>query len=172
MIKKCKIGDVVAWADVPDEALVFDRGSDMWPEPAHAIRRAGRGRWVHEERVTDWTLTLEDWPWQAGEDSGQGANGVSIVALDVPTDATAEHLCELAGRFAVREDIYGALLRADEGSTDPRDEFFASLVVRAASLRPDENEAEAATELAEQLHRAGGRPGMTADEAARWLAAG
>lgn len=170
MLRTCGIGDVVAWADVPDGALVFDRGSDMWPEPAYAIRRGDRGRWVHEERVTDWTLTLAEWPWQTGEDSGQGANGVSIVALDVPADATAEHLCELAGRFAVREDIASALRRADRGSRDPRDEFFAGLIVRVAAARADEDEDEAATELAAQLHRAGWRPGMAAEEAARLLA--
>ncbi|MFY0540444.1 hypothetical protein [Nannocystis pusilla] len=91
-----KVGDVVAWAEVPDGALVFDPGDENWPEPAYALRRAGRGRWVHEAHVTDWTLELEDWPWQTGAEQGQGAKGVTLVALNLSGDESADALCRLA----------------------------------------------------------------------------
>lgn len=115
-----EVGDVVAWAEVPDGALVFDPGDDNWPEPAHALRLAGRGRWVHEARVTDWTLELEDWPWQAGAEQGQGAHGVTLVALNLRGDESAEELCRLAEQFEKRgesrlERIQGALVALHAG---------------------------------------------------------
>lgn len=99
-----EVGDVVAWAEVPDGALVFDPGDENWPEPAHALRLAGRGRWVHEARVTDWTLELEDWPWQAGAEQGQGAHGVTLVALNLRGDESADELCRLAEQFEKRSE--------------------------------------------------------------------
>ncbi|WAS97794.1 hypothetical protein [Nannocystis punicea] len=105
-----RVGDRVAWAEVPDGALVFDRGDEDWPEPAHALRLAGRGRWVHEAHVTDWTLELEEWPWQAGEERGQGTNGVTLVALGLTGEETAADLQRLAEVFAVRDEA----ARSDE----------------------------------------------------------
>ncbi|MBZ5712971.1 hypothetical protein [Nannocystis pusilla] len=97
-----RVGDVVAWSEVQDGWLVRDAGSDLWAEPAYALRLAGRGRWVHEERVTDWTLTLEDWPWETGEAAEYGANGVTIVAMNLGGTETAGDLQGLAEAFAER----------------------------------------------------------------------
>ncbi|MCY1055659.1 hypothetical protein [Nannocystis sp. SCPEA4] len=96
------VGDVVAWSEVQDGWLVLDTGSDLWADSAYVLRLAGRGRWIHEERVTDWTLTLDDWPWETGEEVKYGANGVTIIAMNLTGKETAGDLQGLAEAFAKR----------------------------------------------------------------------
>jgi len=147
-----KVGDVVAWADVPDGALV--RESQDW----HALRLRGRGIYVGEPGA-DWLSANPwsdegRWPWNNGGDGSP----VTIVALGVPADATAAELQRLAEVFEVRE----ALSQVDWSAVPRLPDDLEHLARH--------NEDEALQQLAERLHAAGWRKGRSAEDAARLLA--
>lgn len=116
--RQIKVGDVVEWRLAPMRALVRDSVKFVW--------------------------TMSDAEeWQTYEPLSL----VTIIALDVPADATADDLRVLAERFEVRE-----------------------AVMRDASLWANEFTLEDLEDAVVTLHRAGWKPGMTAEDAARLLA--
>lgn len=146
--KTCKVGDVVAWADVPYGAMVrvvVDDGLRL------AVRGGWSGGWVFQ--ANEWVAYAPTWAWR---DRAWMADKATIVALNVPTDTTADDLRRLAEVFEVRE----ALARWAFDDMRELDDAFTRNGVR---IRP------AITLLANILHAAGWRPGMTAEDAARLL---
>lgn len=142
---------MVAWEDVPDGALVRrarEEGGVFFYQ-----RRGDRG-WCVGGRTTEGDGYFEQmdddgWPrpW-AHNDRGR----VTIVALGLAGQETADDLRRLAEVFEVRE----ALRVLDT----PWSLLYNHRTGEAHDLGT----------LAEQLHAAGWRPGMTADDAARLLA--
>lgn len=129
--KQIKVGDVVEWRLAPMHALVRDSVKFVW--------------------------TMSDAEeWQTYEPLSL----VTIIALDVPTDATADDLRVLADRFEVRHFLtYGDARHEVEHAAWP---FLGDFDGRTHSEIKDR--------VADMLHRAGWRPGMTAEDAARMLA--
>lgn len=138
--KQIKVGDVVDWDKVPSGALVRDTVGDF------AVRHGGgrntNGSWVKVEGEA-WIAFHGAWRWWIHD----GQDPVTIIALDVPADATAEHLRTLAEVSEVRE-----------------------AVMRDASLWANEFTLEDLEDTVVTLHRAGWKPGMTAEDAARLVA--
>lgn len=133
--KQIKVGDVVnRGRDAPPGALVKSSGGRfIW-------RRGDEGQIVKVPGDEPWGVDdVWWWQWYATSDM------VTIIALDVPADATAENLRELAERFEIREH----LIRTGDDSI-----WFG----------------EDIDDLVPRLHAAGWRPGMTAEDAARLLA--
>ena len=144
-MENVKIGDVVAWAEVPSGALVRTHGGDF------ALRVGDDGHWVRlvGEIKMDWTRAgaWGGWSFDEGEVVDEGAS--AIVALGLTGQETAADLQRLAEVYEVRE-----VLRFWKSRE------FAQLF---GHLNPNDT-------LAERLHAAGWRPGMTAEDAARLLA--
>jgi hypothetical protein len=166
--KTPEIGDTVAWADVPDGALIRDRPSDLWAETGHAVRLAGRGRWVHEERVLDWSVDEDDWPWHKGEELGQGADGVTVVALGLTGRETADELQRVTELFEVREAL--TPWRRDDG--DGREQWIVTIAWPGDHTRAEGRgeTPEAARDIAaDRLYRAGWRAGDGPERAAELL---
>ncbi len=161
--KTVRVGDVVAWADVPDGALVRDADGFC------AVRKYDRGAWVfgQNREWTAWiaassTPLVRGWPW-AG-DVPDGCARVTIVALGLTGHESADDLRRMAEVFEVRE----ALLQAH--GTDA--ELWHSAAWGSARQGVGVTLAAVAQDAAERLHAAGWRPGMTAEDAARLLAEG
>lgn len=147
-----KVGDVVAWDKVPSGALVRVSTDAA---TSHALRIGDQGEWVgfrfSRETSGEWRPFCRTWPWSEGAETGS----VTIIALDVPADATAEQLRTLAEVFEVREALH---------AMHPLDALVAT-----GGFGPD---AVVYTfdEAAPLLHHAGWRPSMSAEDAARMLA--
>jgi hypothetical protein len=147
-----KVGDVVAWADVPDGALV--RTCDGW----HAVNIGGAGTWVSNGRL--WFAPLcHGWQWALN-----GRGSVTIVALGLTGQETADDLRRLAEVFEVREVL-------------SRHRLPARVVVHGQTVMIDRwmyDHADAGGDflgtVAVCLHVNGWRAGMTAEDAARLLA--
>jgi hypothetical protein len=144
-----KVGDVVAWADVPDGALVRDEQG--W----HAMRLRNRGVYVGQPGE-EW-LSANPWPddgrwwWDNGD-----LRTVTIVALGLTGNETAGGLRRLAEVFEVRE-AWAALVKSLK--TGPMTQAEADYHNCGRDLDA----------FAERLHAAGWCPGMTAEDAARIL---
>ena len=152
--KQIKVGDVVAWADVPDAALVRERVMRHY-----ALRMRGRGIYVG----------APDEPWLSANpwsDDGRwhwtGADGgpATIIALNVPADASADDLRRLAEVFEVRE-----ALRVEPGLPGFTRVYLGDVMIGGFSG------GDGLSHWAQRLHAAGWRPGMTAEDATRLLAA-
>lgn len=136
--KQIKVGDVVnRGRDVPPGALVKSSGGRfIW-------RRGDEGQIVKVPGDEPWGVDdVWWWQWYATSDM------VTIIAIDVPAGATAEHLRTLAEVYEVRE-AWRELTSTHDDEEDGDDALQAA---------------------AEHLHAAGWRPGMTAKDAARLLA--
>lgn len=160
-----KVGDVVAWDKVPSGALV---------KQGHSfIVRMGDGGWHVGGPDGAWSSfstwsdgePSEPWPWK-----GSGIGLLSIVALNVRANATAADLQRLAEVFEVRE-----VLQVEDAYQFKVGEcyhFFSVALGRnvVSRVRGPGSADEARGWVATLLHRAGWRPGMTAEDAARLLA--
>lgn len=137
--KHIKVGDMCGWLDVPDRGLARTKDGSV------AYRNQGRGVFVAQpgERWLGTRPWADEGKWRWGTMSLEET--VTIIALDVPTDATAEQLRELAERFEIREHLI---------STGDDSIWFG----------------EDIDVIVPRLHRSGWRPGMTAEDAARLLA--
>lgn len=134
-----KVGDTVPWDKVPSASMV------RWRWDGHG----NEFYWKRHNFVASLVRT-HDGRWRGpGDDNGSFApdEPVTIIALDVPTDATAEQLRTLAEVFEVQEALVHLPIAAI-GSE------FANIQV-----------------LAERLHAGGWRPGMTVGDAVRILSA-
>lgn len=139
--KTVRVGDMVAWANVPDGAMVrwlWDgHGNEFyWRRHAHVASR----------------VCSHDGVWcKAGRDDGAFAPSetVTIVALGLTGRESAADLRRLAEVFEVREALWKTVDAYQAGWGDPWE--------------------LAEVWLAERLHAAGWRPGMTAEDAARLL---
>jgi len=153
MSNKAKVGDVVAWADVPDGALV--REHDGIVSVRH-FEIGGRSVFAPQ---SVWAFGVR-WDWGTAVDQ----QPVTIIALNVPADATAEHLRELAERFEVREAL-GTMMAGDHETERALED-----AIRGAAVGPTMGDVFAAMmTIADRLYRAGWRKGMTAKDAARLL---
>jgi len=144
-----KVGDMVAWANVPDGAMVQHRDGDG--DTYTEVRANGRGWCVN---VTD---DPDDWDYPAM--GGLAApDRVTVVAMGLTGQESAADLQRLAEVFEVREAWLAM----------PPFEIarIASLVVAYA----DAGAVGAFDDFYRRLHAAGWRPGMTAEDAARMLA--
>ena len=159
--KTIKVGDVVAWADVPDGALVRygdryyvrlpdDRG---WWVGATGRPWAvfGRGPAIPGEETAG--RRERGWTWSWHNDN----EPVTIVALGLTGRESADDLRRMAEVFEVRE----------ASASLP---FM--LMQRAMGPVDDPMTADGIGQAAERLHAAGWRPGMTAEDAARLLSEG
>lgn len=158
--RQIKVGDVVDWYMVPNSALVL-RGDAYF-------RRSVRGGHVMgvQGQLRSWETWNEmggdadAWPWH--EEHGEKA---VIIALDVPADATADDLRTLAEVFEVREALFS--MSSGSHATESALENH----IRAAATGLTFGDLKAAFHsVANRLHRAGWRPNMTAEDAARLLA--
>lgn len=149
--EQIKVGDVVAWKDVPDGALVRDDASRCYE-----LRLGDR----HE--ILGYTIEGAEFDRDNDPCGWLGVErGTStIVALGLTGQETADDLRRLAEVFEVRE----ALGDIDEVAI-PAD-FAHSL----EEMVEDGDEAGARDVLARTLHAAGWRSGKTAEDAARRLA--
>jgi hypothetical protein len=138
-----KVGDVVAWADVPDGALVKSHRQDGF----YALRIQDRGCWVGVAGEPWWQWQWSDeksWPWRWERE------GVTIVALHLTGQETAADLRRLAEVF----EVWECLVKHPRGD-------LARWAARAGYHNLHR--------LAERLRAANWRPGMTAEDAARLL---
>ena len=147
--KTIQVGDVVAWADVPDGAMVRELAPSKRVWVRHSRTRGTRradpwGRW-REEIALSWILLA---PINLAR---TGSEPVTIVALGLTGQESADDLRRLAEVFEVRE----ALLALWDGKQPTWTGFILPSNVEV---------------IAESLHAAGWRPGMTAEDAARLLA--
>lgn len=152
--KQGKVGDVCGWLDVPDRGLARTKDGSV------AYRNRGRGVFVAQPGEP-W-LGAKPWAdegkWRWGNMSLEET--VTIIALDVPADATAEHLRELAEVFEVREAWERLMLSLSAKETEGNDAVTAWFADNTRNARV----------FIASLHRADWRPGMTAEDAARLLA--
>lgn len=142
-MSEIKVGDVVAWADVPDGALVRENDGN-----AYALKLPAWALWIHiPPHASWWPATQERW------NPAQVRGSVTIVALGLAGEESAADLQRLAEVFEVRE----ALL-ADEVLWSVAHE----MCMRHGTTKSG----------AEHLYAAGWCPGMSAEDAARLLAGG
>lgn len=147
-----KIGDVVAWADVPDGALV----------------RTERQRWLIRRHDGEGSYVGEDgpsWPW------GPYKERVTIVALGLSGQESADDLRRLAEMFEVREALDAMLVcpycNNEEATVGECEDGSIS---QPWCMECDtEMGSPGYVDEAERLHAAGWRPGMTAEDAGRLL---
>ena len=160
--KQIKVGDVVAWEDVPSGALARRGPAEVQSQKRLAPIYTG---WFTKTRPIRFSVDLVVWGNAAACDCDPCASDlVTIIALDVPDDATADDLRTLVERFEVRCELPLAELHA-WGRDREYAVFFGTR--RIAGHWDGEH---ARTLAAERLHAAGWRPGMTAEDAARLLA--
>lgn len=159
-----KVGDVVAWDEVPDGALVRHHGSSQL-HPGHALRVQGQGTWAEEQG--EWYPWAGMWPWAAG-----GDGEVTIIALDLTGKETAAELQRLAEVYEVREAVADMLVCQHCGNMDPSVELFDDGTCSQPWCTECDSEMGTAfdEEDIERLHAAKWRRGMTAEDAARLLA--
>lgn len=159
--KQIKVGDVVPWVlcgTIPWGALF--RHKSGWI----GLRSEGRFRWV---RMDDGEWKYEPRLWGTGGLMEDGARWdkmdgqATIIALDVPADATADDLRTLAEVYEVRENLLTLARWPDAPLSDDIYETIGQMAARREDWQ---------TWLAKLLHRIGWRPGMTAEDAARMLA--
>lgn len=150
-----KIGDRVAWADVPDGALVSRiRGEGG----VFFYQRNGASGWCvgGRQSVGDGyfgPMCNDGWTWNH-IDRGP----VTIVALGLTGDESADDLRRAAEVFEVR------------GATFTLDEFeMPADLAHSLEELAEEDDAAARDLLARRLHAAGWRPGMSAEDATRML---
>lgn len=157
--KAPKVGDVVAWADAPDGAMVRDR------DGAYHLRRDGGGTCVRSSRSQQWHSWDEKvpprergWDWIRCE-ALDGERAV-IVALGLTSQETAADLQRMAEVFEVREaldHLFGLTISPSQ-------------VERQAAVRAlYQHSTRGLHGLAERLHALGWRKGQTAEDAARLL---
>jgi hypothetical protein len=175
-----KVGDLVAWPLVPDGALVRDdRGRRRL-----YVRHAGHGDTVHDSRWLQrsgraWRSWSRAWPWNISP-----ADSVTIVALDVPADASAVDLQQLAEVFEVREALTSAPCMECGaacvcwGICEGRLETFGPMCDEHCGHGGEDGWCtmsgpkydERMDELARRLRLLGWRKGQTREDAARLLA--
>lgn len=157
MSNEIKIGDVIAWKDVPDGALVRD-------DQARCVMRRPR-RGIYVLTSCGWLRTDGQWLWGHGRPTP-----VTVVALGLTGDESADDLRRLAEVFEVREVLW----------EDACDQTWCVCVGQRVGQRvvvlhgwteetKDLDDEQGLTMAAERLHAAGWRPGMTAEDAARLL---
>lgn len=148
-----KVGDVVAWGKVPDGALV--RTCDG----GYFLRVGGCGECVGRLPLLDRpNQHAQRWLWPSDRRKRDG-EPLTIVALDLTGDETAADLQRLAEVFEVREALFVAESRG-----------WLCVVIGAGTAAPMIlAEGDDLGTVAERLHAAGWRPGMTAEDAARLL---
>lgn len=161
-----RIGDTVALKDVSDGAMARIQGD-------FCVRIRSRGLFVFLRNKGTWRAADEfddaaKWEWRWPENEARLP--ATIAAIDLTGQESAGELQRLAEIFEVYEDIYGALVRADKGSLDARDEYFAAVIVGHAATVCGDDEQAAAYDLATRLHKAGGRRGIASEHAACLLA--
>lgn len=113
MQNEVKVGDVVAWEDVPSNALV--REDDAACAGCFTVRRADRGLMVWAPGAQSWRsivandLDDDGWPWERGN-----STTATIIALNLTGQETAADLQRLAEVYEVREAVATdlALLKA------------------------------------------------------------
>lgn len=151
-----KIGNVVAWADVPDGALVRLERNEA--NGIHVVRRGHR--WLRRWRIAvpgDGSQSArknrrdgsERWIWLHDQPLFEVYERVTIVALGLTGQETAADLQRMAEVFEVREALRQTADAYAYGCGDSWEQ----------------------TEqwLAERLHALGWRKGQTAEDAARLL---
>jgi hypothetical protein len=154
-VSEKKVGDVVAWADVPDGALVRDQQG--W----YAMRLRDRGVYVGTPGNEEPWLSANPWPdegrwWWGHSDPHQR---VPVVALGLTGQESADDLRQLAEVFEVRE-----ALRVEPGLPGFQRVYLGDVMVGGFSG------GDGLTFWARRLHAAGCRPGMSPEDAARTLA--
>ena len=87
--KAVKVGDVVAWANVPSMAMVSDYGD-------YVVRKGSGGITVYSRSRTDngWSVERPIWAWPFF-----AKRTVSIIALNLTGNETADELRALAEAF-------------------------------------------------------------------------
>lgn len=149
--KTYQVGDVVPWRQVRPGSLVRQGAGD------YALRVGDQHHWVRLTNAIhmDWARvgTCGGWLFDDGEEIDEGP--VTIIALDVPAGATADDLRTLAEVFEVREAWEKLPFTVNEAAVQYCGTQCGSKAETAFFVR---------------LHRAGWRPGMTAEDAARLLA--
>lgn len=181
-----KVGDVVAWADVPDGVLVRSESVRDY-----AARVDGFCHWMSDAGGREWRDFGVGTPW---DENAEDDNGVpirdeddtrfTIVALGLTGQESADDLRRLAEVFEVRE----ALRAAKCSECDAACECWGICEGAVETLAPMCGEHcghggeegwctmsgpkydEHMHALAERLHAAGWRSGMTVEDAARRLA--
>lgn len=108
MTQAIKIGDQVEWDRVPHAAL---GRCVMGRELSYVLRREDRGAWV--DAGTEWASWPAggQWSWGDADETGVRvadppaplAGRVTIVALDLTGDETAEDLRRIAGEYEIVE---------------------------------------------------------------------
>lgn len=225
--KTYQVGDVVAWRAVPRGALVrSDPGTGLiWYEVRAAVPDdVGFVAGISGDDRSNWWAMDDVRRLPAWVGWSDPEKLVTIVALDVPADATADDLRWLAEIFEVREAIdwqildfgkpppgytvrntsyedgddevggYGIMIEEwswyDGGGYTDSAPTEAGCILSAWEFFEEENQPPGLNpfsgpqawswyrgrcaeggDIAERLHRAGWRPGMTAEDAARLLAA-
>lgn len=157
--KQIEVGDKVAWADVPDGALVRPDNDAR----VYSMRINGGGRYVCSPKGV-WRGFKEfpgtPWGWDTDADPPERTPAI-IVALGLTGEETADDLRALAERFEVREAL------------NVRPMMIGRLGVYVQAQRVWWQDGVTADKLrsliAERLHAAGWKPGMTAEDAARLL---
>ena len=161
MSETIKVGDVVAWADVPDGALVRQGiYAGRAPEFYFVARRGNDsllcGVTIPLDGISEWYQARPAAPWRSTFSPNAEPPRVTVLALGLTGQETADDLRRLAEVFEVRE-----ALRADDQLSLLME---ADGVVRIDHIEDEQTQAD-------RLHAAGWRPGMTAEDAARMLAA-
>ena len=94
--KTVKVGDVVAWNEVPSGAMVKCRLQHEYEW--FAIRTAAVGMWVYEPYRGQWMATNRQWAWY-GTPANLRVVGPTIIALGLTSNETADDLRALAEAF-------------------------------------------------------------------------
>jgi len=146
-VSQVKVGDVVAWAEVPSGAFVETSGGGRF------FVRVGNQRLLAKV-PGDKSWGTDTWgPW-----NDRFATSGTIIALGLTGQETAAELQRLAEVYKVRE-AWLAMPPVEIAR-------ITSLLVAYA----DAGAASAFDDFYRRLHAAGWRPGMTAEDAARLLA--
>lgn len=165
--KTIKVGDVVPWVDVPDGALVRERMEEratIW-----CLRVGDLGAVVHVDG-RGWRSFELGWEW---DELADPTASVTIVALGLTGQESADDLRRLAEVFEVREALDAMLVCHNCGNEEPTIGELEDGTISQPWCTECDSEMgypHFASE-AERLHAAGWRPGMTAEDAARLLAA-
>lgn len=181
MQNEVRVGDVVVWEDVPSNALV--REDDAACAGCFTVRRADRGLMVWAPGAQSWRsivandLDDDGWPWERGN-----STTATIIALGLTGQESATDLQRLVETFEVQKALDAALECPQCGGTEAH---FATVDEKTCSQPwctecdvemgepawiSDADAEDEARPIAERLHAAGWRPGMTAEDAARLLA--
>ena len=152
-----EVGDVAAWDATPSWALVRDDRGEF------AVKTHDWAFWVGLRSQGACGRKAQWYPATQGRwNPAQVRGRVTIIALNVPADATADGLRELAEVFEVRE-----VLRWEAGS---HPSFWRVFLGQAMIGGFSGSIGSGLDHWASRLHAAGWRPGMTAEDAARLLA--